>query len=48
MSKLVPLLVQNFDFELQGEVRNQRWDTKNYWFVKPTNFLVKVCKRVSV
>lgn len=43
MSKLIPLLVRNFDFELVGEERD--WKVENYWFVKPANFFVKVANR---
>jgi cytochrome P450 len=39
IGKLIPRLVRNFDFEL---VRGERWETSNYWFVKPSNFEVKV------
>ncbi|OAQ66758.1 cytochrome P450 pisatin demethylase [Pochonia chlamydosporia 170] len=45
MSKLIPLLVRNFDFELVGEERD--WKVENYWFVKPANFFVKVANRKS-
>lgn len=43
MSKLVPLLVRNFDFTMAEE--SGAWETKNHWFVKPTEFLVKVKQR---
>jgi hypothetical protein len=43
MSKLVPQLVRNFDFELIQPSR--KWDTVNYWFVKPIDFKVKVVAR---
>jgi hypothetical protein len=45
MSKLIPLLVRNFDFELANE--REDWKVANYWFVKPTNFFVKVVSRKS-
>ncbi|KID78346.1 Pisatin demethylase [Metarhizium brunneum] len=45
MSKLIPLLVRNFDFELVG--RRAAWKTENYWFVKPTDFFVRVVDRKS-
>lgn len=45
MSKLIPLLVRNFDFELVG--RRDAWKTENYWFVKPTDFFVRVVDRKS-
>lgn len=28
MSKVMPMIVQNFDFEFEGP-----WTTKNHWFV---------------
>ncbi len=44
MSKLVPRLVRNFDFELDGDSNNPSgsWQTLNYWFVATQNFRVKV------
>ncbi|KAE8154119.1 cytochrome P450 [Aspergillus avenaceus] len=42
MSKLIPRLVRDFDFVTTGE----KWDTQNHWFVKPTNFIVDVHRRV--
>jgi cytochrome P450 len=39
IGKLIPRLVRTFDFEL---VRKDRWETSNYWFVKPSNFEVRV------
>lgn len=45
MSKLIPLLVRNFDFELQDSQRE--WQTTNYWFVKPNNFNVIVKARTT-
>jgi cytochrome P450 len=40
MSKLIPRLVRHFDFELEHP--GQEWKTENFWFVKPTNFNVRV------
>ncbi|KAJ9662748.1 hypothetical protein H2198_001197 [Neophaeococcomyces mojaviensis] len=40
MTKLVPQIVRNFDFELQHP--DVEWSCKNYWFVKPANFHVRV------
>ncbi|KAF4458285.1 Cytochrome P450, partial [Fusarium albosuccineum] len=40
MSKVLPVLVQNFDFELVGN--EDGWKTRNYWFVKPLDFKVNV------
>ncbi|RFU81362.1 hypothetical protein TARUN_845 [Trichoderma arundinaceum] len=45
MSKLIPLLVRNFDFELQ--LSEKEWQTTNYWFVKPNNFYVTVKARAA-
>ncbi|KAF4968690.1 hypothetical protein FSARC_3976 [Fusarium sarcochroum] len=40
MSKLLPVLVQNFEFELVGV--GEHWKTQNHWFVMPLNFNVNV------
>lgn len=45
MSKLIPLLIMNFDFELQD--REKDWKTTNYWFVKQNNFDVTVRPRAA-
>ncbi|KAM0262581.1 hypothetical protein ACHAQJ_001626 [Trichoderma viride] len=45
MSKLIPLLIKNFEFELQDSERE--WKTTNYWFVKPNNFDVTVRARAT-
>ncbi len=47
MSKLLPRLIHDFDFELVGdsERHGYRWSTQNYWFVKPKNFKVRVKRR---
>jgi cytochrome P450 len=45
MTKLIPQLVRNFDFEL--EEPDKEWDTLNVWFVKQTNFKGKVKLRAS-
>ncbi|PYI33243.1 cytochrome protein [Aspergillus indologenus CBS 114.80] len=41
MSKLIPQMVRDFDFQLV----NRTWDTDNKWFVKPLDFFVKVSVR---
>ena len=43
MSKLIPQLVRQFDFELAHPERP--WKTENNWFVKPIDFEVKVSLR---
>ncbi|KAF2240729.1 putative cytochrome P450 pisatin demethylase [Trematosphaeria pertusa] len=43
MSKLVPRLVRDYDFELEGD--EKEWDTANFWFVKPVDFRVTVKAR---
>jgi cytochrome P450 len=43
MCKLVPVLVSRFDFELVN--KDRCWETMNYWFVLPTNFMVRVRER---
>lgn len=45
MSKLIPVLVRDFDFELDGKLQAREWNTTNYWFVKPRDFRVKVSVR---
>ncbi len=44
MSKLVPRLVRDFDFELAGDAGNPTgsWQTRNYWFVATKDFKVRV------
>jgi cytochrome P450 len=44
ISKLIPRLVQDFDFELSGDLARPgiSWTTNNYWFVKPKDFCVEV------
>ncbi|OQE30752.1 hypothetical protein PENFLA_c002G06919 [Penicillium flavigenum] len=43
MSKLIPRLVQEFDFT----PLRKTWRTENFWFVKPVDFEVRVKRRVS-
>ena len=40
MSKLIPRLVRDFDFELDKPLKE--WTTLNYWFVKPQDFRVRI------
>ncbi|KAK5328542.1 hypothetical protein LTR93_002327 [Exophiala xenobiotica] len=40
MSKLIPQIVRKFDFQL--EYPDRPWSTENNWFIKPTDFRVKV------
>jgi cytochrome P450 len=40
MSKLIPQIVRDFDFELKDPHRP--WSTENNWFITPTNFRVQV------
>ena len=40
MTKLVPQIVRNFDFELQNPDKD--WTCNNYWFVKPVDFYVRI------
>ncbi|KAL3480447.1 cytochrome P450 [Aspergillus californicus] len=42
MSKLIPRILREFEFT----TNDQKWQTENYWFVKPTNFEVTVRRRV--
>jgi cytochrome P450 len=47
ISKLVPRLVRDFDFELAGGLEDprKRWDTAHFWFVKPKGFMVWIKPR---
>jgi cytochrome P450 len=47
MSKLIPELVRRFDFALDPSLSapDSNWTTRNYWFVQPVNFSVKVRRR---
>ncbi|KAK1771877.1 putative cytochrome p450 pisatin protein [Phialemonium atrogriseum] len=38
MSKIIPRLLREFDFELE----RPEWKTENFWFVKPKDFIVRV------
>ncbi|KAK7216905.1 hypothetical protein V2G26_004908 [Clonostachys chloroleuca] len=48
MCKLVPRIIRDFDFELVDGLQAD-WKTTAYWFVKPSNFRVRVrtCSTVS-
>ncbi|KAF2708651.1 cytochrome P450 [Pleomassaria siparia CBS 279.74] len=45
MSKLIPVLVRDFEFELHDELKTKEWERTNSWFVKPRGFRVKVMMR---
>jgi cytochrome P450 len=49
ISKLIPMLVRDFDFTLDSHLQTGEqaceWKTTNYWFVKPRDFQVKVAVR---
>ncbi|MBE3045159.1 cytochrome P450 [Candidatus Bathyarchaeota archaeon] len=46
ISKLIPLLVRDFNFELSGDLaKGESWSTTGYWFVKPTDFIARVSRR---
>jgi cytochrome P450 len=42
MCKLIPRIVRDFGFELDGAVRGKDWHTQNFWFVKPVDFKIRV------
>ncbi|KAK9780460.1 putative Cytochrome P450 [Seiridium cardinale] len=44
ISKLIPRLVRDFDFELSGGLARPEssWLTDSYWFVKPRDFFVNI------
>ncbi|PLB53627.1 cytochrome protein [Aspergillus steynii IBT 23096] len=44
MSKLIPRIVRDFEFG----IKHQKWNTENFWFVKPIDFEVTVTKRAPV
>jgi cytochrome P450 len=43
ISKLIPAIVQEFDFELDEKLshRKAEWKVADYWFVKPKDFIVR-------
>ncbi|KAI1505313.1 cytochrome P450 [Biscogniauxia marginata] len=47
ISKLIPRLMRDFDFELSEELskKDTKWSVSNFWFVKPKNFMVYVRSR---
>ncbi|EEA25525.1 benzoate 4-monooxygenase cytochrome P450, putative [Talaromyces marneffei ATCC 18224] len=46
MSKLIPVLVDKFDFEIvSSPAKEGDWETENFWFVKPHNLKVRVYER---
>ncbi|KAJ5294898.1 cytochrome P450 pisatin demethylase [Penicillium antarcticum] len=45
MSKLIPVLVRDFDFELTQDNKVDGWRTRNRWFVKPRDFKVIPTRR---
>lgn len=48
MSKLIPVLVRDYDFELSQSIKEDDWVTKARWFVKPVNFHARVTRRGHV
>lgn len=42
MTKLIPRIIRDFDFELED---NLPWSTQNLWFVKPVDFRVSITAR---
>ncbi|KAI9925112.1 hypothetical protein ASPWEDRAFT_176383 [Aspergillus wentii DTO 134E9] len=44
MSKLIPVLVRDFDMEFSDDIKASI-GVKNRWFVKPTNFQARMIKR---
>ncbi|CAK7201920.1 hypothetical protein SEUCBS139899_004636 [Sporothrix eucalyptigena] len=47
MNKLIPVLVQEFDFEFTPEVEKS-WTVNNKWFVKPVGFQGRVRQRTDM
>lgn len=48
MSKLIPRLVRDWDFQLDSSLHAKEWRTLNYWFVKPMDFKVGIKRRQLV
>ncbi|KAF4836184.1 Pisatin demethylase [Colletotrichum siamense] len=50
ISKLIPRIVRDFDFQLEGTAAapGGSWETCNVFFVKPKNFYVKVQPRRTI
>ncbi|KAJ5588333.1 cytochrome P450 pisatin demethylase [Penicillium hordei] len=46
MSKLIPVLVRDFDFELSQDSKVNGWTTRTRWFVKPRDFKVIPTRRI--
>ncbi|PVH92282.1 putative cytochrome P450 pisatin demethylase [Periconia macrospinosa] len=44
MSKLIPRIIREFNFELTSQ---NPMESENCWFVKPTNFMLRVRERVQ-
>ncbi|KAJ0331909.1 hypothetical protein COL922a_011751 [Colletotrichum nupharicola] len=49
ISKLIPRIIRDFDFKLEGDAAAPEgtWKTRNAWFVKPQGFYVSVRPRSS-
>ncbi|KAF3355627.1 Ubiquinone/menaquinone biosynthesis methyltransferase ubiE [Verticillium dahliae VDG1] len=45
MAKLIPRIVRDFDFSDINSPSKERWSTTNYFFLKPSNFKVRVKSR---
>ena len=47
MCKLIPRLVRDYTFQLDGSVRSSNWNTNAYWFIKPLDFKVRLEPRLE-
>ncbi|KAJ3958239.1 hypothetical protein N0V92_005166 [Colletotrichum tropicale] len=49
ISKLIPRIIRDFDFKLEGDAAapGETWKTHKAWFVKPQGFRVSVKSRKS-
>lgn len=45
MAKLIPRIVRDFDFSDINSPSKEWWSTTNYFFLKPSNFRVRVKSR---
>ncbi|KAI6783632.1 cytochrome p450 oxidoreductase [Emericellopsis cladophorae] len=50
ITKVIPRIVRDFDFELVSSEAGKEatWSTQNVWFVKPTDFIVRVKARAKM
>lgn len=42
MTKLVPLLVRDFEFSLDPKLAGREWNVFTHWFTKPVDFKARI------